>query len=69
MRRAELGLDQKAASIQMGQKENQCNRWEGGAIPEPPAYRALEDFLGIDQDRLGALVMESRMRKWKATGR
>ena len=74
MRRAELGrpglpISQKEASLRMGLKDNQVNRWEGGVIPGAESAEPLQEFLGITQDELGALVMESTVRRWRETGR
>lgn len=64
----ELGrpLTQEAAADLMGVKSNQVNRWEKGQIPEDlTSFAALQRFLGISQDELGALIIESRVRKWR----
>jgi hypothetical protein len=63
-RRAELGdIGQEAASVSMGLEKNQVHRWEKGAIPDPESVPALMKFLGVSQDQLGAIILETRMRK------
>lgn len=47
----------------MGLEKNQVHRWEKGAIPDPESVPALMKFLGVSQDQLGAIILETRMRK------
>ena len=69
-RRAEIaksrGLDdfgQEAASLEMGLHKNQCHRWETGTIPRPESVPVLMEFLGITQDELGAVILETQMER------
>ncbi len=56
---------QRAAAAEMGVTYNQVSRWETGSIPAPEAARPLMAYLGVSQQELGAIILETRMREWR----
>lgn len=60
---AKRGITQEQAAESMRVGYNQVNRWIAGVEPKANAYGPLMEFLSVDLAQLGAMVLESRIRK------
>lgn len=61
-------MTQEQASVLLGLSKNQINRWVNGTEPRTLDFiRTLMGFLQVEQDTLGAMILESQVRRQLGT--
>jgi transcriptional regulator with XRE-family HTH domain len=67
--RAEIksrGITQADAADIIGASKANLTRWiKNGQAPRPENYDSLCEFLGVDMDRLGSLIIQTERAKWE----
>ena len=61
---AQRGESLERVSTELGLIGNTLSRWSNGIEPKAQHYPVLMEFLNVDQDELGALIIEDQIRRW-----
>ena len=70
LKKAESGLTYRQLDSVLGATANAINRWhEDKASPSAPHFAKLMEYLGVDLDGLGGLVLASELRRYRQNQR
>ena len=62
----ERGITQADAAVLLGASRANLTRWiKNGQAPRPENYEKLCEFLAVDLDRLGSLIIQTERAKWE----